>query len=164
MSSMQLFESWRGGRMQRSLCWMPCSWRQANGVRLAKVCCVRTRVAQSITPPVAANSLQLPRNPLHFRATQASNSRPFFPDEEDDDSESSSSSFSPTQMTLTLLNAQSGRSLVTSPSRRTAPPSKIQVFFETVVNTPSPDEQPEQKPRPRLVYIRGELICCPRPD
>ncbi|KAJ6547501.1 hypothetical protein B0H19DRAFT_1212058 [Mycena capillaripes] len=109
----------------------------------------------------AANSLQLPRNPLHFRASQPSNSRTFFPDEEDEDAEPSSSSFSPTQMTLTLLNAQSGRSLLSSPSRRNAPPSKIQVFFETVVNTPSPQEQPEQKPRPRLIYIRDFPTLAP---
>ncbi|KAJ7685125.1 hypothetical protein DFH06DRAFT_30466 [Mycena polygramma] len=109
----------------------------------------------------AANSLQLPRNPLHFRASQPSNSRPFLPDEEEDDAEASSSAFSPTQMTLTLLNAQSGRSLLTSPSRRNGPPSKIQVFFEAVVNTMSPHEPAEQTPRPRLVYIRDFPTLAP---
>ncbi|KAJ6630739.1 hypothetical protein B0H10DRAFT_1982677 [Mycena sp. CBHHK59/15] len=113
----------------------------------------------------AANSLQLPRNPLHFRSSHpssASNSRPFSPDEDDDESELASSPFSPTQMTLTLLSPQSGRALLTSPSRRNGPPSKIKVFFETVVNTPSPDEQPEQTgARPRLVYIRDFPTLAP---
>ncbi|KAJ7156035.1 hypothetical protein C8R43DRAFT_998942 [Mycena crocata] len=107
----------------------------------------------------AANSLQLPRNPLHFHS---SGSRSFAQDEDDEDSEPSSSSFTPTQMTLTLLNPQSGRSLLAAPARRNGPPSKIQVFFETVVNTPSPDEQTEaSRPRPRLVYIRDFPTLAP---
>ncbi|KAF8212302.1 hypothetical protein K438DRAFT_1663065 [Mycena galopus ATCC 62051] len=108
----------------------------------------------------AANSLQLPRNPLHFRAPQPSTSRTF-PEEEDVDSESSSL-YNPPQMTVTVLNpaAPFGRSTVSSPSRRTGPPSKIQVFFDTVVNTQSPDES-EQNLRPRLIYIRDFPMLAP---
>ncbi|KAJ7452486.1 hypothetical protein B0H11DRAFT_1742113 [Mycena galericulata] len=110
----------------------------------------------------AANSLQLPRNPLHFRSSQPSTSRPFSPDEDDDDLEpSSSSSFTPTQMTLTLLGPQPGRSLLATPSRRNGPPSKVKVFFETVVNTSSPDESEANRARPRLVYIRDFPTLAP---
>ncbi|KAJ7273650.1 hypothetical protein B0H12DRAFT_1285592 [Mycena haematopus] len=107
----------------------------------------------------AANSLQLLRNPLHFRASQPS--RPSFTEEEEEDFEQSSASFPPPQMTLTVLNptAPSGR-VVSSSARRNGPPSKIEVFFEALVNTPSPDES-EHNPRPRLIYIRDFPTLAP---
>ncbi|KAJ7905429.1 hypothetical protein B0H14DRAFT_2660239 [Mycena olivaceomarginata] len=110
----------------------------------------------------AANSLQLPRNPLHFRASQPSHSRPFFPEEDEEDSDQPSGSFTPSQMTFMLLTnaAQSGRSLSSSQSRRSGPPTKIQVFFETIVNAVAPDE-PEPKQRPRLIYIRDFPTLAP---
>ncbi|KAJ7172539.1 hypothetical protein C8R46DRAFT_153853 [Mycena filopes] len=108
----------------------------------------------------AANSLQLPRNPLHFRSSPSSHSRPSMPDEDEDDMDGPSP-FSP-QMTLTLLNPPSGRAILASGSpRNKGPPSKIEVFFETIVNTPSPDEQSPLKPRPRLIYIRDFPTLAP---
>ncbi|KAJ6502610.1 hypothetical protein C8R45DRAFT_1191925 [Mycena sanguinolenta] len=107
----------------------------------------------------AANSLQLPRNPLHFRAPQPSNSRPSSNEEEEEDSEQSSIPFSPPQMTLTVLNPATPSGRVVS-ARRSGPPSKIEIFFETLVNTPSPDES-EQNPRPRLIYIRDFPTLAP---
>jgi hypothetical protein len=114
---------------------------------------------QEVNVVIAANSLQLPRNPLHFRASQPSHSRPFFPEEDEEDSDQPSGSFTPSQMTFMLLTnaAQSGRSLSSSQSRRSGPPTKIQVFFETIVNAVAQDE-PEQKQRPRLIYIRGTFL------
>ncbi|KAJ7632559.1 hypothetical protein FB45DRAFT_912768 [Roridomyces roridus] len=108
----------------------------------------------------AANSLHLPRNPLHFRPSQSSGSGPFAPDEEDDDGETSLTSSLP-QMTLTLLSPQSGRSLVSTPVRRSGPPSKVKVFFDTLVNTSSPDKADAERPRPRLVYIRDFPTLAP---
>ncbi|KAJ7097985.1 hypothetical protein B0H15DRAFT_636081 [Mycena belliarum] len=108
----------------------------------------------------AANSLQLPRNPLHFRSANPTNSRPFSAEEDDDNSESSSSS--PAQMTFALIGSQSTRSFAAPPSRRSGPPSKLQLFFEAVVNTPSPEDQPETtRPIPRLVYIRDFPTLAP---
>ncbi|KAF7322928.1 AAA domain-containing protein [Mycena chlorophos] len=106
----------------------------------------------------AANALQLPRNPLHFPSPPPAASRSSTSDENDDDGDGQSSPLlTPTQMTLTLLNPQSGRSLVTSAARRTAPPSKISMFFENVVNTLPPDEEV----RPRLIYIRDFPTLAP---
>lgn len=111
-------------------------------------------VERSITSSVAANSLQLSRNPLHFSSSSSAGSRPFSADEEDDEPEPSSSY--PPQMTFALLGPQAGRSLLSTPSRRNGPASKLQLFFEAIVNTASPDAPPEQNAaRPRLVYIRG---------
>ncbi|KAJ7709967.1 hypothetical protein B0H17DRAFT_1030021 [Mycena rosella] len=101
----------------------------------------------------AANSLQLSRNPLHFHSAHP---RPVAPDEEDDDPEPSSAPFNPGQLTLTLLSPP-GRSV---PSRRNGPPSKLQLFFEAVVNTSSSEEQSD-RPRPRLVYIRDFPTLAP---
>ncbi|KAF7305108.1 AAA domain-containing protein [Mycena kentingensis (nom. inval.)] len=106
----------------------------------------------------AANALQLPRNPLHFRAAPSSSSRQAAPEEEEDDAEGHSPQMGPRQMTFTLFNPPSmGRTLVANPPRRTAPPSKISVFFESVVNTPSSDS----KIRPRIIYIRDFPTLAP---
>ncbi|KAJ7109306.1 hypothetical protein C8R44DRAFT_802169 [Mycena epipterygia] len=108
----------------------------------------------------AANSLQLSRNPLHFSSSSSPGSRPFSADEEDEEPEPSSSY--PPQMTFALLGPQSGRSLLSAPSRRNGPPSKLQLFFEAIVNTASPDAQAEQNvARPRLVYIRDFPTLAP---
>ncbi|KAF5357974.1 hypothetical protein D9756_001639 [Leucocoprinus leucothites] len=106
----------------------------------------------------AANSLQLPRNPLHFSSiTGRSSSRR---DDMDDDEDLGSHMFpQPQQMTLTLMApALQGRGIVSSSPRRTStPPSKIKVFFDALVNTPSAKEESSstaKTDRPRLVYIR----------
>ncbi|KAJ7470702.1 hypothetical protein FB451DRAFT_1352208 [Mycena latifolia] len=110
----------------------------------------------------AANSLQLSRNPLHFRAASPTGSRPFAPDEDDDQPEPSASSSNPTQMTFAVIGPQSGRSFVAPQLRRNGPPSKPQLFFDAVVNTPSTQEHSEpNRPRPRLVYIRDFPTLAP---
>lgn len=63
----------------------------------------------------------------------------------------------------TMPSAQ-GRSLITTPSRRAAtPPSKLETFFETLVNLPSVSEGSDNalKNRPRLIYIRDFPILAP---
>ena len=56
------------------------------------------------------------------------------------------------------------RSLISTPSRRTAPsPSNWETFFETLVNLPSVSEGSDNTPknRPRLIYIRDFPILAP---
>ncbi|KAM6500591.1 hypothetical protein JOM56_003605 [Amanita muscaria] len=114
----------------------------------------------------AANALQLPRNPLHF----PSSSQPP-PDprsvvvEEEDDSESGAQFYSPPQqMTLTLVSSPSmqGRTIMATAPRKSAPPSRIKVFFDTLVNLPSKQEvASSSRTRPRLVYIRDFTTLAP---
>ncbi|ESK96837.1 hypothetical protein Moror_6415 [Moniliophthora roreri MCA 2997] len=104
----------------------------------------------------AANSLQLPRNPLHF-ASSSSNSRSTAPVDEDDESALPFSS--PTKMMLTFLSpsTSAGPSVVASSSRRTVPASKIKVFFDALVNIQVKNTEPKPsagRSPPRLIYIR----------
>jgi hypothetical protein len=65
---------------------------------------------------------------------------------------------------LKAMPSAQGRSLITTPSRRTAAsPSKLDTFFETVVNLPSVSEGSDNTPknRPRLIYIRDFPILAP---
>ncbi|KAF9456772.1 hypothetical protein BDZ94DRAFT_1203813 [Collybia nuda] len=115
----------------------------------------------------AANSLSLPRNPLHFTSSSTlppHNSRAL-PDE-DDESDSHSQFFSPPQqMTLTVMTPPTvqGRAILTS-SRR-APPNKVKVFFDALVNIPPKldpsSSSPSAKSKPRLVYIRDFPTLAP---
>ncbi|KAF9453212.1 AAA-domain-containing protein [Macrolepiota fuliginosa MF-IS2] len=107
----------------------------------------------------AANSLQLPRNPLHFPSPtgrQSSNRRE---DTDEEDAFGLPMFSQPQQMTLTLMAPpMQGRPLMApSPRRASAPPSKIKVFFDALVNTPSTREgssSPVTSERPRLIYVR----------
>ncbi|KAK7043596.1 hypothetical protein VNI00_008207 [Paramarasmius palmivorus] len=103
----------------------------------------------------AANSLQLPRNPLHFAS--ASSSTPRAPPSAEDDDDLPFGN--PTKMMLTFFSPSmsSGPSMVASSSRRTVPASKVKVFFDALVNIQP--KEPESKPSasrspPRLIYIR----------
>ncbi|THU86408.1 AAA-domain-containing protein [Dendrothele bispora CBS 962.96] len=107
----------------------------------------------------AANSIQLPRNPLHFTSSSPSSPRPSnkFVDDYDDPS---SSAF-PQHMMLTVLapSRMGGSSLVASSRRSSSdtPPSKVKVFFDSLVNLRSKQEASDSSSnlnRPRLVYIR----------
>ncbi|KAF9069916.1 hypothetical protein BDP27DRAFT_1324801 [Rhodocollybia butyracea] len=106
----------------------------------------------------AANSLTLPRNPLHFRdrsSTTTNSSKPTSESayaEEDDEPEYPS----PQQMMLTVLAPRLGRSSTTTTvikPKRPSPPSKVKVFFDSLVNLPS-NPPSLGTSRPRLVYIR----------
>ncbi|KAF8628317.1 hypothetical protein AX15_003864 [Amanita polypyramis BW_CC] len=118
----------------------------------------------------AANTLQLPRNPLHFSSSFPSPppSSRLFVVEDENDSDNSSQIFSPPQqMTVALMPspAMQGRTIMATP-RRTAPPSRIKVFFDTLVNLPSKQDSSEtssssSRPRPRLIYIRDFPTLAP---
>ena len=118
---------------------------------------------------IAANSLQLPLNPLHF----SSSSPPAPPSprsplvEEEDSSENTAPILTPSQMTLTLMPSTNmqGRTIMAA-SRRTAPPSRVKVFFDTLVNLPSKQDSSENlslplRSRPRLIYIRDFPTLAP---
>ncbi|KAL0946998.1 hypothetical protein HGRIS_013143 [Hohenbuehelia grisea] len=108
----------------------------------------------------AADALQLPRNPLHFTSVTPAPSLPSrgMSVEEEDEETPAQMYSSPQQMTLTLMTSPSaqGRTVLGSSSRRTPAPSKSKVFFDALVNIPSP-ESPEVAPphrKPRIVYVR----------
>ncbi|RDB21505.1 CDP-diacylglycerol--inositol 3-phosphatidyltransferase [Hypsizygus marmoreus] len=121
----------------------------------------------------AANALSLPRNPLHFPSSSVSSSavpsRALSAEEDDDEQDSALQVFSqPRKMTLALMATpiMQGRTILTSSSsRRNAPPSKIKVFFDTLVNTPSKSDASSSPTssgsRPRLIYIRDFPTLAP---
>lgn len=112
----------------------------------------------------AANCLQLPKNPLHFPSTSPSppSNRNSSMTEDENDSDEDFEFSPPQQMTLTLLapSSSQGRALLASSPRRNAIPSKAKVFFDAVINTPSPNPDTDEdssslaRNRPRIVYIR----------
>ncbi|KAF5315759.1 hypothetical protein D9611_004624 [Ephemerocybe angulata] len=113
----------------------------------------------------AANSLQLPVNPLHLPSEVVSplQSRSQSHEMEDDDEDGD---MFPSQrlMTLTLLAQPQGRSLVSSNTRRAASKSSIKVFFDTLLNSspkPPPVDTPNSSPRPRIVYVRDFPTLAP---
>ena len=65
------------------------------------------------------------------------------------------------KMTLTVIPRPllHARTILASPSRRNDPPSKIKVFFDTLVNLSS--DPTSSKARPRLVYVRDFPILAP---
>jgi hypothetical protein len=105
----------------------------------------------------AANTLQLPFNPLHFRqASQASQSHTRDWDD-DGDTDSPSQISVPSQMTLTVMGNMVGdmRGTIFSASPRSSSPSKIKIFFDELVNIPSPrPESSSSSRKPRIIYIR----------
>ncbi|KAG5646663.1 hypothetical protein DXG03_002653 [Asterophora parasitica] len=104
---------------------------------------------------VAANSLALPRNPLHFPSSPApSKSHASQSALVDDDEDGDTGVFSPPKISLALMTppAMQGR-IISSTPRRAPPPSRVKVFFDTLINTPSKAETATSK-RPRLIYIR----------
>ena len=117
----------------------------------------------------AANSLQLPLNPLHFFSASPSlpstQESPFV--EEQDESENATQSLVPQQMTLTLLAGPSMQErTLTSTSRRTVPPSRVKVLFDTLVNHQAEQDSSlnvsiSSRSRPRLIYVRDFPTLAP---
>ncbi|KAF9483922.1 AAA-domain-containing protein [Pholiota conissans] len=110
----------------------------------------------------AASALNLPNNPLHFSAPptpSAESSNDQGASEEADEGDSPFM-FTPSgRMSVSLPKGLSpflGRSLISQMSRKSSP-SKLDAFFETLVNMPIPTAESagsENKPRPRLIFIR----------
>ncbi|KIM49201.1 hypothetical protein M413DRAFT_438366 [Hebeloma cylindrosporum] len=119
----------------------------------------------------AAASLNLPNNPLHFvfpslPPSQQGRSNPSSTDQ--DDHGSPFMFAAPTQMSISIpkvLSSIQGRTLITPTSRKTPAPSKLESFFETLVNMPFPKladtSTTAMKNRPRLIYIRDFPTLAP---
>ncbi|KAF9567522.1 AAA-domain-containing protein [Agrocybe pediades] len=127
----------------------------------------------------AASSLNLPINPLHFSAPSIPHTsersgksmereRREFEDEE----EGMPFMFTPARMAVTLpktLSSTSSRSLLSPGTRKIVSPSKLDTFFETVVNMPisSSEDKTEEvgpkgtKTRPRIIYVRDFPTLAP---
>ena len=88
--------------------------------------------------------------------------------DEDDELDTSSLFSQPRQVTLTVMTPPviQGRAIIAASPRRNSPPSKIKVFFDTLVNTPSKARQLDMSPhptnsRPRIVYVRDFPTLAP---
>jgi hypothetical protein len=116
--------------------------------------------------PLVASALELPKNTLHF-----SSPPPYFMESSHLTSSSSVVEVEEVDQPPIILSAAlkampsiQRRSLIATPSRRTAPsPSNWEAFFETLVNIPSVSEGSDNtlKNRPRLIYIRDFPILAP---
>lgn len=100
----------------------------------------------------AANSLQLPRNPLHFPSHSSASSSMENPDEDDEPQMSSP------QMTLTLMSPSP--TMVAS-KRSSTPVSRVKVFFDSLVNLSAKRDQPSSRNVPRIIYIRDFPTLAP---
>ena len=117
---------------------------------------------------IAANSLQLPRNPLHFPSPQSQSSRSIAVDEYDD-GDVPSHMVTPPQMTLTVMTPFStqGRALMAPSPRRNPTPSKAKIFFDELVNVPNKQSDvgdvcsPTAPAKPRIIYIRDFPTLAP---
>ena len=119
---------------------------------------------------LAASVLDLPRNPLHFsspppHSMESSHQTSSAVEGEEEEGEPSFFLSSPPRMSMAALKAIpsiQGRALIASPSRRGAPPpSKLEMFFESLINLPAKDSDNTQKNRPRLIYIRDFPTLAP---
>lgn len=113
--------------------------------------------------------MNLPNNPLHFSSPTISSlpsrTGKTKEDREEDTEEDDGSQVmfaTPTKLSFTLpkvLSSSVGRNLLTASTRKPASPSKLETFFEALVNMPIPTEETGEsssaaKNRPRLIYIR----------
>jgi len=88
--------------------------------------------------------------------------------QDEDDSDAPTQILTPNhQMTLVMSPPTlQGRTLMASPVRRNPPPSKVNIFFDTLVNMPlkpqePSDTSPPSRSKPRLVYIRDFPTLAP---
>ncbi|KAL5529240.1 hypothetical protein ACEPAG_5225 [Sanghuangporus baumii] len=123
----------------------------------------------------AASVLQLPQNPLHFRAPihQSPSLSPIRRAQEDDydrdegDEDGPIRDFQlPAAMSIHVMSPPGGRSsrqALSTPTTR-SPMSKTKSFFEELINTPSPKDAEavaQGKRRSRLIYIRDYPTLAP---
>ncbi|KAF8902061.1 hypothetical protein CPB84DRAFT_1679132 [Gymnopilus junonius] len=122
----------------------------------------------------AAAAFNLPDNPLHFSSPSPPlvqpSSHQMDPTGEQEEEEASPVLFaSPSRMTFTVnrpFPVSQSRALVTPNSRKATPPSKLDTFFENLVNLSFPIEESENpstaaESRPRLIYIRDFPTLAP---
>ncbi|KAF9246215.1 hypothetical protein BU15DRAFT_39512 [Melanogaster broomeanus] len=116
----------------------------------------------------AANAIQFPRNPLHYHPhpTPSTSRHPSSVSEDNDDpARGHLPHMGISQMTLHFLAPMAtfrGRPpSILAPSRSAPSPSRIQSFFDDLINMPSPSSKPSQHIRPRLIYIRDFPTLAP---
>lgn len=80
---------------------------------------------------------------------------------EDDNDLDNGSFIQPSQMTLVMAPTAFSSRAILSPPRQAPPPSRIKVFFDALVNTPSKQTSSSHKNRPRLIYIRDFPTLAP---
>ncbi|KAF9052950.1 hypothetical protein BJ165DRAFT_1339470 [Panaeolus papilionaceus] len=113
----------------------------------------------------AAQCLTLPKNPLHVSSptpTTSESPRPVHQQEEEEEEGIPFMFPSSARMSISIPKGASSlqsRALLTPSSRRTAPPSKLEVFFDALVNTRSSLSETETVPR--LIYIRDFPLLAP---
>ncbi|PPQ63074.1 hypothetical protein CVT24_005929 [Panaeolus cyanescens] len=111
----------------------------------------------------AAQCLNLPKNPLHIASptpTPPENTRPLHQAEEEEEEGMPFLFPSSAKMSISIprgATSLQSRALLTPSSRRTAPPSKLEVFFDSLVNYPSSSSENI----PRLIYIRDFPLLAP---
>lgn len=123
-----------------------------------------------LNSPTAANALNLVPNPLRFSSVNRTKSREYGRKsiaEGDQEGERSIILTAPPRMSVTLPRALStlpGRMAAPSSSRKPSAPSRLDLFFETLVNMPSPEllgASALPQSRPRLLYIRDFPTLAP---
>ena len=121
---------------------------------------------------IAASALNLPKNPLHFSSPSPPSPeapRRQLPDEDDYDDEMPILANPPRMSTSLpkLLTSLPGRPMISSSSRKPPTPSKLELFFDALVNLQSRPENVEGstpsavRNRPRLIYIRDFPTLAP---
>jgi hypothetical protein len=122
--------------------------------------------------PKAANALNLTPNPLHFSSLnpinppESSRRRPIADYGLDEGEGRPVILSAPSRMSITIpkaLSTLSGRMVMPSSSRKPSGPSRLDLFFESLVNMPCPEDLlgPTTGLRPRLIYIRDFPTLAP---
>ncbi|KAF9532249.1 hypothetical protein CPB83DRAFT_847511 [Crepidotus variabilis] len=111
----------------------------------------------------AANALNLPQNPLHFSAPYKTNTeahRRKSRAQEEQEEEPPFILASPMSISLPKALSSMGGRMVVPSSRKPTAPSKLDLFFEALVNAESSNTVPKQG-RPRIIYIRDFPTLAP---
>jgi len=148
------------------------NWQQESGEGSVKVCrqyCHSMVLKFSLRFCTAARVLDLSPNPLHFSAhrTQSSeSSRRKSSEEEQVMDQAPFIVAAPSRLSLNFpkaLASMSGRVLMSPSSRKPPSPSKLDLFFDALVNMPCPKNlvDPSGQSRRRLIYIRDFPTLAP---
>ena len=142
---------------------MPFISQRGNGDHLAKVRLTNEySVDIDSVHSIVANSLNLPRNPLHFTAPvqppESPREQHSRPGDEDEEFEFPIQFSPPQRLAIAGLKPffTPNRPLAASNSRRSTPPTKQELFFDALVNISSKatGSQPSSQARPRIIYVR----------
>lgn len=119
--------------------------------------------------PIAANAFNLSPNPLHFSSLNLMQSSDLNRRRSEDVHDETQGSFIMAPPRLSIAKAFTslpGRIIMSPSSRKPDIPSKLDLFFEAVVNMPFPENSAGsvasfKQSRPRLIYIRDFPVLAP---